>query len=255
MEEPVIDQQPSAAKNSNKLVWWVAGAGCLVALCFCLALGGVGAYGIFTQRAALSATATAFAFHPAIVMTPVDFHTHPKPNGASLGDPNAPVKVVMYSDFQCPFCRFFWEDTEDKLFADYVATGKVHFTYRSMGLFLGEESLRAAEAAYCAGDQEKFWEYHDVLFANQAGENQGAFSDERLAGFAQNLGLDMGVFDACFTSGKYAERAQKDKTEALASGVDSTPTILINGEKIVGAQDYDAYAQAIERALAEVGGG
>src|SRR5688572_10336155 len=76
----------------------------------------------------------------------------------ATGNPDAPVKIIEYSDFQCPYCRNFWRDTEDQLIDQYVKTGKVYFEYRSVGLFIGPESARAAEVAYCAGDQEKFWE-------------------------------------------------------------------------------------------------
>ncbi len=245
--------QPPSNKSSNKMVWWIVGAGCALALCFCLVLSAVGLYGVYTTS---SATPTATSRPKAEVrLTPVTGHTHPRPNGASVGDPNAPVKVIVYSDFQCPYCMFFWRDTEEQIFQNYVATGKVYFTYRSMGEFIGPESQKAAEAAYCAGDQEKFWEYHDLLFANQGAENAGAFSNTRLEGFAQNLDLDMLTFNACFSGEKYAERAKKDREDAHAEGVQSTPTILVNGFTVLGAQPYEVFEQAIEDALAKSGGG
>jgi len=87
----------------------------------------------------------------------------------AAGDPNAPIKIDEYSDFQCPYCGQFTETTEPQLMETYVADGTVYFVYHSFGEFIGPESGGSAEAAYCAGDQEKFWEMHDIIFANQSG--------------------------------------------------------------------------------------
>jgi protein-disulfide isomerase len=162
--------------------------------------------------------------------------------------------MVIYSDFQCPFCLAFWQDTEDQIFQNYVATGKVYVTYRSLGDFIGPESQKSAEAAYCASDQEKFWEYHDILFANQGPENSGAFSNARLEAFAQSLKLDMAAFDACFSGGKYTERVKNDKVDAFAADIKSTPTLSINDTTVVGSQPYNVFKQAIDAALAKVDG-
>jgi cyclophilin family peptidyl-prolyl cis-trans isomerase len=100
--------------------------------------------------------------------------------------------------------------------------------------FLGEESQWAAEAAECAGEQEKFWEYHDTLFANQKGENQGAFSKDNLKKFAADLKLDTSKFNQCFDSGKYTDKIKKSNDDAAQLGVSSTPTVLVNGIYIPG---------------------
>jgi len=113
---------------------------------------------------------------------------------------------------------------EDK----YVKTGKIKFVYRVMS-FLGEESQWAAEAAECAGEQSKFWEYHDAIFANQKGENQGAFSKDNLKQFAADLKLDTAKFNQCLDSGKYTDKVKKSNDDASKLGVSSTPTILLNG--------------------------
>jgi len=244
-----MDIQPeNTPQGSKTFVWLIVGAGCTLALCFFLALAGLGLYGVYVYRSMPIPIDTD-------VIPPVGDYVHSQPNGASLGNPDAPVKVVLYSDFQCPFCKQFWEEAEGKIFQEYVATGKAYFTYRSMGEFLGPESQTSAEAAYCAGDQEKFWEYHDLLFANQGAENSGAFSDARLKRFAEYLNLDQAAFDECLSSGKYAKRVQQDRTDASVMDTNSTPTVFINNEKIVGAQDYETYKDAIEQALAEEGGG
>ena len=105
--------------------------------------------------------------------------SRPQAQGLSMGDPNAPVKVEEYGDFQCPACRIFHESQEGQLIEKYIKTGLVYFTYTPFS-FIGDESVKAAEAAYCAADQGKFWEYHDMLYANQTAENKGDFADSRL---------------------------------------------------------------------------
>jgi protein-disulfide isomerase len=185
--------------------------------------------------------------HPLISRPQVKF------NG--MGDPNAPVKIIEYSDFQCPYCAQFTTQTEQKIIDAYVATGKVYFEYHSFGGFIGDESIRAAEAAYCAGDQEKFWEMHDIIFANQKGENKGDFADKYLVALAKKIGLDMTKFNSCFSSGKYAQQVSQDGVEAAQSGVKATPSFVINGVLVEGALPFDSpgqpndFKRAIEAAL------
>jgi protein-disulfide isomerase len=174
----------------------------------------------------------------------------PQVNFNGMGDPNAPVKIIEYSDFQCPYCGRFTTDTEQQIIDAYIATGKVYFEYRSFGQFIGEESVRAAEAAYCAGDQGKFWEMHDIIFANQTGENVGAYTDKRLNAFAKEIGLDMNTFDDCFSSGKYRERVLQDGVDAQQAGIRATPSFLVNGKVLEGAQPFSAFQKEIEAALA-----
>jgi protein-disulfide isomerase len=166
-----------------------------------------------------------------------------------VGDPNAPVKIIEYSDYQCPYCANFSKDTEQLLLDAYVATGKVSFEYRTFGEFIGVESLRAGEAAYCAGDQQKFWEMHDIIFANQTGENVGAYSDTRLVAFAEKLGLDMVTFNDCFTSKKYESRVMQDGVDGQAAGVKATPSFTINGKLVEGAQPFDVFKSEIDALL------
>jgi len=178
----------------------------------------------------------------------------------SAGKPDAPIKIEEYSDFQCPYCSKFSAETEPKLMETYVADGTVYFVYHSFGEFIGSESSAAAEAAYCAGDQEKFWEMHDIIFANQAGENAGAFTDRRLIAFAEKLKLDMKVFNSCFNGSDYKDLIVKDGKDGLAAGIKATPSFImsytVNGKVktklIEGAQGYDSFKQEIEAALAEM---
>ncbi len=182
-----------------------------------------------------------------------------KDNGA--GDPNAPVKIEEFSDFQCPYCKHFYEQTEAQVMDAYVATGKVYFTYRSFGEFIGPESRAAAEAAYCAGDQNKFWEMHDILFANQKAENAGDFTNPRLVAFAQKIGLDMTRFHSCFDNGTYSSRVDQDGVDGRAANVKATPSFVlsytVNGqvksELIEGAEPFSTFQAKIDAALKEMG--
>jgi protein-disulfide isomerase len=168
----------------------------------------------------------------------------PEEKELNLGDPNAPVKVVEFADFQCPYCQLYWKQTEPTIISTYIATKKVYYTYSPMA-FIGQESILAAEAAYCANDQSKFWEYHDYIFSNQTGENSGDFTQTKLITFAKNLNLDVNTFESCLNSGKYATKVDEDNTYAAQQGVNSTPSFVING-KIYSSSDLQ---QAIEDAL------
>lgn len=154
--------------------------------------------------------------------------------GKVQGDPNAPITLEEYADFQCPACGTFARGTLKQIEEKYVTNGTVKIVFRHFA-FIGEESLRAAEATECANEQGKFWEYYDTLFANQAGENAGAFADDKLQGFARGLGLDMTAFDACFSSGKYRAAIQQETANGKLRGVSSTPTLFVNDKKVVGA--------------------
>jgi protein-disulfide isomerase len=177
------------------------------------------------------------------------------------GDPNAPVKLDEYSDFQCPYCARFVEQTEPAILDSYVATGKVFFTYHSVGEFIGPESGLSAEAAYCAGDQNKFWEYHDYVLGNQRGENAGWFSTRRLTAFAEALGLDIGQFNSCISNGKYRDLVRQNLIDAGDLGIQSTPSFIISyevsgqtvSETIKGAQSFSVFQQKLDAALAATG--
>jgi protein-disulfide isomerase len=172
---------------------------------------------------------------PIAPVTPVAANPRPQANGLSMGDPNAPVKVVEYADFQCPSCRLFFETSEAAIEANYVATGKVYYTFHPFSFIdefpgaTGNESKNAAEAAYCANDQKKFWEYHDILFTNQGSENSGSFSDRRLTAFADSIGLDMVKFNACYKSHKYQQQVIDDENTSNQAGVSETPSFIVNG--------------------------
>ncbi len=169
-------------------------------------------------------------------------------NSNTMGDPNAPVHIIEYGDFQCPYCLKFWKESEPQLIEQYVNTGKVYFEYRNFA-FLGQESIDAAEAAYCAGDQGKFWEYHDTLFINWKGENIGAYSQKNLIKFAKIIDLDQQEFETCISERMHQGTVEHDLAQAEADGIRATPTFLINGYKVEGAQSFEALQKLIEEIL------
>lgn len=168
-----------------------------------------------------------------------------RPVGRTLGDLSAPITIVEYSDFQCPYCKIAADTILASLKKDYIKTGRARFHYQPVAI-LGPESLRAAEAALCAEDQGRFWPYHDRLFATQAGENRGLFNDVTLKRLAADLGLDQARFDSCFDRGQRRQDVMAINREANTRGVTGTPTFFINGVKVVGAVPYVQFRQIIE---------
>ena len=169
----------------------------------------------------------------------------------ALGSAKAPVTVIEFADYRCPFCERFYSDAEKSLIKDYVNTGKVKFYFRSFA-FLGPASTVASEAAECANEQGQFWKFHDWMYNNQADEsNTDYYSKENLIKYATNLGLNSSKFSSCLNSDKYAAAVQQDLTEGQNAGVNGTPTTFINGKPLVGAQPYSAVKSAIDAALAQ----
>ncbi len=170
---------------------------------------------------------------------------------AILGDQNAPVTVVEYADFQCPFCERFFSDAGAQIREQYVKTGKVKMIYRDFA-FLGPESTAAAQAAECAKDQGKFWAYHDALYnteAVDAKENNGNLNRSLFLSLAKNLKMDTDAFTSCIDSNKYSDVVSKSVADAQAFGVSSTPTIFVGTQKILGAQPFSVFQAAIDQAL------
>lgn len=166
------------------------------------------------------------------------------------GDPKAKVTVVEFADYQCPFCARFHSDVYLPIVKEYVDTGKVKFVFKNLA-FLGQESTDAANAALCAKEQNKFWEFHDHLFTNHNGENQGAFSNENLKGFAATLGLATEQFNGCLDSAKYQKQVDADQAEANKNGFNSTPSTVVGTTPVVGAQSYASFKSLIDAELAK----
>ncbi len=166
------------------------------------------------------------------------------------GKSDAPVTIIQFADFRCPFCERYFTDAEQGIMKDYVATGKVKYYFRSFA-FLGPESTLTHEAVECANDQGKFWEFHDWLYKNQAPESDLAYySQDNLIKYGVGIGLNKAKFTDCLTSHKFAAKVQEDLNEGQAAGVNGTPTTFIDGVAIVGAQPYATIKQAIDQALA-----
>ncbi|MCA9848652.1 MAG: thioredoxin domain-containing protein [Dehalococcoidia bacterium] len=174
-------------------------------------------------------------------------------NGNVVGDPNAPVRIIEYGDFQCPHCENFFQTIEPTLMEEYVQTGKATFEFRNYA-FIGPESTRAAEAALCAADQNQFWNFHDILFLRQGRENSGVFSDSNLKGYARTIDdavddFDYNAWESCFDAGTYEAQVTEENRSATNAGIGSTPTVLVNGKQIPGVQGIDVYRAAIDDAL------
>jgi protein-disulfide isomerase len=168
------------------------------------------------------------------------------PNFASgnvLGQSDAPITITEYADFQCPACGQLARQTLPAIEEKYIKTGKVKWVFNHFA-FLGDESIRAAEASECANDQGKFWEYANTLFNNQAGENHGTFRDEKLYEWAQQLGLNMDQFKMCMKDRLHLDEIQRSNNTAQSLKLPGTPSILVNGALVPGGS-----LAVIERAL------
>lgn len=165
-----------------------------------------------------------------------------------LGASGAPVLLAEYGDFQCTSCEAFFTSVEPKLKAAYIDTGKVRLAWHDFP-WIGQESKDAANAARCAGDQGKFWPYHDLLYRSQGGENSGAFAVARLKAFGAQLGLDATAFNACVDGNSHAVAVAADFADAVAKGFNGTPTFLLGNQRLVGAQPLAVFQAAVDAAL------
>ncbi|MFC5997650.1 DsbA family protein [Quadrisphaera sp. GCM10027208] len=168
----------------------------------------------------------------------------------ALGDVDAPVVMIEWSDFQCPFCGRFARETKPELVEQYVEDGVLRIEWRDFP-YLGEESRTAALAGRAAAEQDAFWEFHDALFAEQASPNSGQLDADRLVGLAEELGLDVEAFAAAMDDPANAEAVDADFTEGQMLGITGTPTFLVGTQPVVGAQPLEVFQQAIEAAAAE----
>ena len=173
------------------------------------------------------------------------------------GNANAPVTVIEFSDFQCPFCSRFFEQTLPQLEENYIETGKIKFVYRDLPLDNLHPNARPVHiAAECADEQGKFWEYHDILFEKQSEWQRLAAADLQItmAEYANDLGLEKASFESCMQSDEIADEVNKDYLEGTSYGATGTPTFFIGNEKdgfikLVGAQPYSAFQAEIDKQL------
>jgi protein-disulfide isomerase len=189
--------------------------------------------------------------------TPADGMESDPDSWRTMGDSDAPVRIEEFGDFQCPYCGTFYDQSEKRLREEYIDSGKVRFVFRNyivVDSFVpgGNESRGAAMGALCAGEQGKFWEYHDQLFERQSGENAGAFAVPNLLAFAFDLELQADSFAQCLEDEPYAYLLQADKEAARLNGIDGVPAFLINGDVMIGFTGGDFF-DAIDEALADAG--
>src|ERR1044071_869983 len=167
----------------------------------------------------------------------------PTNNFYALGPADAPITIVEFSDYECPFCRRWHDEVYKPLLAAYP--GKIRLVYRNLPLTsIHPDALAAAEAAMCAGEQDVYWKYHDKLFSSESLGNSAYLQ------YAQDLGLNMTTFKACLSDHKYQKTIEADSDFAINLGIRSTPTFFINGLALVGAQPLDVFKQVIDKELA-----
>jgi protein-disulfide isomerase len=205
--------------------------------------------------AVIIAIVAAYASQPAAETMNLDMsRTHGSVSTAMgspiLGDPDAPITIVEFGDYQCHQCFNWFHNTKPAIMQDYIDTGKANLVFVDFAM-LGRDSPVAAQATYCAEEQGAYWAYHDLLYNSQQGIDDGWANAERLQAFAFSLELDMDLFDRCLESGKYQKRVQNNLGEARTQGATGTPTFVIVGpsgaeQKIGGAQPYSVFKSVIE---------
>ena len=163
------------------------------------------------------------------------------------GDKDAPVTIIEWSDYECPFCSRFYSDTLKQIEEQYIKTGKVKFAYKDFPLSFHPNAQKSAEAAKCVRDElgdDGYWAFHDKIF-----ENQGSLSPDSLKVWSKEVGANSAKFDSCLSSGKFAAKVQSEFREGQTAGVQGTPAFFINGKLISGAQPFPAFQSAIEEEL------
>jgi len=172
-----------------------------------------------------------------------------------LGDPDAPITLVEFGDYQCHFCNVFFHETEHAIVENYVDTGKVRMIFKDFTI-IGPDSVNAAHAAHCAGDQGMFWQYHDVLYSNWSGENNGWAGSQNLARFAQEIGLDADEFAECMLDARHTGVIEQSNADARMLGLTGTPGFFVIGPAgntlmIAGAQPYSVFERTFDAELGE----
>ena len=170
-----------------------------------------------------------------------------------LGDPNAPITLVEFGDYQCHYCNVFFQSIEKDIVKNYVDTGKVKIIFKDYNI-IGEDSVIASQWAHCANDQGLFWEYHDILYSNWTGENNGWASSENLAIFAQQIDLNMNKWSECMKKGSHSQIILKSNDDARTLELTGTPAFfIINSEgkvsKLFGAQPFEVFKKIFDSQL------
>ena len=169
----------------------------------------------------------------------------------ALGDPKAPVTIIEFGDYQCPFCRVFWRDTFPRLKKDYIDTGKVRFIYRDYPQAVHQEAVLSAMAAECADDQGQYYEFHDKLFREQdrRGRDVVRYKAAELKRWAADIKLDTAAFNACLDSERHKDDVMKVFKDLDGLGFDGTPIFFVNGRVLAGAHPFATFQKVIEEFL------
>jgi len=171
-----------------------------------------------------------------------------------LGNSNAEITLIEFGDYQCHFCNVYYQNTEHEILEKYVMTGKVNVIFKDYTI-IGQDSLRAAHAAHCASEQGKFWEYHDILYNNWGGENNGWAGSENILRFAEEVGLNMNEFVECNVDKRYEQQIAASNTDAQKLGITGTPAFYVisaNSQQvqtISGAQPYEVFEKVFNSML------
>jgi len=245
-DEP--DALPTASRSLHDAIVLLGG----VALGIVLAVGGLLGAGALRPGGAPASPAASPAASPGVTPGPSPSARTVLPaDGSSLGLPSASVTIEIWADFQCPYCGLQAHGIEPSIVRDQVATGAARLVFRDFA-FLGPESTDAAVAARCAEAQGRFWDYHDLLFASQQGENQGAFARKNLLGLGRFAGLDEVAFAACLDDPSIAKAVADETAEGRGHGIESTPTLRISGPGgivlLAGVKDAAAITAAVLQA-------
>lgn len=173
-----------------------------------------------------------------------------------LGNKDAKVVIVEFSDYQCPFCRSFWSSTLPQIKKEYIDTGKVYFVYRDFPLSIHPMALPTALAAECAGEQGKYWQFHDLVFSEQNKREPDpavlttiSYTEADLKTWGRQIGLNFGQFESCFDGEKYLEEVNQDGSDGDALGVSGTPGFFVNNHYISGAQPFSVFKTVIDEEL------
>ena len=170
-----------------------------------------------------------------------------------LGNPDAPITLVEFGDYQCHYCNVFFENTEEEIIKKYVETGKVKMIFKDYNI-IGPDSVKASQGAHCAKEQNLFWEYHNILYSNWTGENNGWASGTNLANYAQDIGLEMNQWTDCMTQQKYSKTILTSNEDAKKLQLTGTPAFfVINSDgqvsELFGAQPFEAFERVFDEQL------
>ena len=166
-----------------------------------------------------------------------------------LGNPNAKITIVEFGDYQCTFCYKFHNDVMKKINEKYIKSGEVNFVYKDFPLN-GKSSILAAEASYCAQQQNQFWTYHDILYDNWGGENTGWITQKVLTNFAKESGVDLEKFNSCMKNSEFKQKVLYNEQFAKEININATPSFLIFNDndvyRIVGAQPFEQFELTVQ---------